>query len=187
MYIQRIRLLKYYCVVSSNCTLSYNSLLFLTRFSMSLDGVNLTHDSSLLTHSADNKAPFTVSVFNLHLIFVLNKLILLNTLSHSERAKSASSKKLLSLWKIFTQNSSACIVSLMFSSFLNAGRILHWIIVWWDNCWESYYERVQEGVTFLKELERAFSGVKQFNLKITVSLKSYLFFISTHAATKKFL
>ena len=130
MYIQRIRLLKYYCVVSSNCTLSYNSLLFLTRFSMSLDGVNLSHDSSLLTHSADNKAPFTVSVFNLHLIFVLNKLILLNTLSHSalewgkqstERAKSDSSKKLVSLWKMFTQNLSACFVSLMFSSFLNAG------------------------------------------------------------------
>ena len=50
---------------------------------MSVDGVNFTHDVWLLIHSAANKAPFTVSVFSLDLIFVLNRFILLNTLSHS--------------------------------------------------------------------------------------------------------
>ena len=61
----------------------YNSLAAIREY-ISFVGIKfLQHEPVDFMHSVANSAPFTVAVFNLFLVLVLKRLILLKTLSHS--------------------------------------------------------------------------------------------------------
>lgn len=125
---------------------------------------------------------FTVQDFSLFLCLVLNRLTLLNTLSHSTlecgklratNAKFARSKNPGSFWETAAQNLSGYSLSYTLHLSWNIGNILHWLSNLWSKAsssgdtirGSSDVRGNKEVVIFLNSDERAFLDKDSIILK----------------------